>query len=148
MKHGQVAPLGRDALDGARPSPGDPYGEVRDAWHAKETLRSVYDITDPDVGAATVAQLAKDLQDSAMPTEINRLGRTIWRWRTQIANWHTAPVTNAATEAANNLVKRVNAPRSGSPTSATTASGPFSTPANPTGHCSTPSLRPDSRRAG
>ena len=23
---------------------GDPYGEVRDAWHAKETLRSVYDI--------------------------------------------------------------------------------------------------------
>ena len=42
-----------------------------------------------------------------MPAEINRLGRTIWRWRTQIANWHTARVTNAATEAANNLVKRV-----------------------------------------
>ena len=79
---------------------GDPYGEVRDAWHAKETLRSVYDITDPEVGAATVAQLAKDLQDPAMPAEINRLGRTIWRWRTQIANWHAARVTNAATEAA------------------------------------------------
>ena len=31
-----------------------------------------------------------------MPTEINRLGRTVWRWRTQIANWHTARVTNAA----------------------------------------------------
>ena len=79
---------------------GDPYGEVRDAWHAKETLRAIYDITDPDVGAATVERLAQDLQDSAMPTEINRLGRTIWRWRTQIANWHTARVTNAATEAA------------------------------------------------
>ena len=86
---------------------GDPYGEVRDAWHAKETLRSVYDINDADIGAATVAQLASDLQDPAMPTEINRLGRTIWRWRTQIANWHTARVTNAATEAANNLIKRV-----------------------------------------
>ena len=86
---------------------GDPYGEVRDAWHAKETLRSVYDITDAEVGAATVVQLAHDLQDSAMPTEINRLGRTIWRWRTQIANWHAARVTNAATEAANNLIKRV-----------------------------------------
>ena len=39
--------------------------------------------------------------------EINRLGRTIWRWRHQIANWHAARVTNAATEAANNLAKRV-----------------------------------------
>ena len=35
-----------------------------------------------------------------MPTEINRLGRTIWRWRRQISNWHAARVTNAATEAA------------------------------------------------
>ena len=33
---------------------GDPYGEVRDAWHAKETLRSIYDIDDAEVGAATV----------------------------------------------------------------------------------------------
>ena len=30
-----------------------------------------------------------------------------WRWRTQISNWHAARVTNAATEAANNLAKRV-----------------------------------------
>ena len=86
---------------------GDPYGEVREAWHAKETLRSIYDIDDPDVGAATVEQLASDLQDPGLPPEINRLGRTLWRWRTQIANWHTAKVTNAATEAANNLIKRV-----------------------------------------
>ena len=86
---------------------GDPYGEVREAWHAKETLRSIYDIDDPDVGAATVEQLASDLQDPGLPPEINRLGRTIERWRTQIANWHTARVTNAATEAANNLIKRV-----------------------------------------
>ena len=33
-----------------------------------------------------------------MPPEINRLGRTIWNWRHQIANWHAARVTNAATE--------------------------------------------------
>ncbi len=52
-------------------------------------------------------QLAKDLQDPGMPAEINRLGRTIERWHTQIANWHTAKVTNAAAEAANNLIKRV-----------------------------------------
>ena len=90
---------GRTKLRGLLDS-GDPYGEVRDAWHAKETLRSIYDIADADLGAATVNQLAQDLQDPAMPPEINRLGRTIWRWRHQIANWHTARVTNAATEAA------------------------------------------------
>ena len=78
---------------------GDPYGDVRDAWHAKETLRAIYDIADAEVGAATVNQLAQDLQDPAMPAEINRLGRTIWNWRHQIANWHAARVTNAATEA-------------------------------------------------
>ena len=47
-----------------------------------------------------------------MPEEINRLGRTITTWRTQISNWHAARVTNAPTEAAlqitaNNLIKRV-----------------------------------------
>ena len=86
---------------------GDPYGEVRDAWHAKETLRSVYDIPCAKTGAATVAQLAADFQEPGMPEEINRLGRTLWRWREQISNWHAARVTNAPTEAANNLVKRV-----------------------------------------
>ena len=85
----------------------DPYGEVRDAWHAKETLRAIYDIPDPEVGAATVDQLGADLQDPGMPEEINRLGRTITAWRTQISNWHAARVTNAPTEAANNLIKRV-----------------------------------------
>ena len=85
----------------------DPYGEVRDAWHAKETLRAVYDIGCAKVGAATVAQLAADLQEPGMPEEINRLGRTIATWRTQISNWHAARVTNAPTEAANNLIKRV-----------------------------------------
>ena len=79
---------------------GDPYGEVRDAWHAKETLRAVYGIADHATGAETVEQLASDLQDPGVPDEINRLGRTIWRWRTQISNWHAARVTNAAAEAA------------------------------------------------
>ena len=49
----------------------------------------------------------KTSKDPAMPPEINRLGRTISNWRHQIANWHAARVTNAATEAANNLIKRV-----------------------------------------
>ena len=86
---------------------GDPYGEVRGAWHAKETLRSIYDIDDPETGLETVEQFSADLQDPGLSAEVNRLGRTLSRWRTQISNWHAARVTNAATEAANNLVKRV-----------------------------------------
>ncbi len=73
---------------------------------AEETLRSIYGIDETELGAATVTRLAQDLQDPGLPPEINRLGRTIERWRTQIANWHTAKVTNTAAEAANNLVKR------------------------------------------
>ncbi|MCQ3808046.1 MAG: transposase [Acidimicrobiia bacterium] len=79
---------------------GDPHGEVRNAWHAKEKLRSIYDITNPKVGAETVDQLAADLQEPWLPEEVNRLGRTLWRWRTEISNWHKPRVTNAATEAA------------------------------------------------
>ena len=42
-----------------------------------------------------------------MPFEVRRLGRTIRRWKTQIVAWHDAHVSNAPTEAINNLVKRV-----------------------------------------
>lgn len=35
------------------------------------------------------------------------LGRTILRWQGQIATWLQAKLTNAPTEAANNLIKRV-----------------------------------------
>ena len=98
--NGQVRLRGR--LDA-----GDPHGEVRNAWHAKENLRSIYDITNPKVGTETVNQLAADLQEPWLPEEVNRLGRTLWSWRTEISNWHKAKVTNAATEAANNLAKRL-----------------------------------------
>ena len=70
---------------------------------ADETLPSFYDIDDAELGAATVDRLACGLQDPGLPDEINRLGRTLWTCRTQMASWHTAKVTNAAAEAANNL---------------------------------------------
>jgi transposase len=86
---------------------GDPRGEVRMAWHAKEVLRSVYDIPDADVAEEFVTQLGHDLQDESCPIEVRSLGRTILRWREQIAAWHQAKFTNAPTEAANNLIKRI-----------------------------------------
>ena len=41
---------------------------------------------------------------TASRLKINRLGRTIWRWRAQISSWHAAHVANAPTGAANNLI--------------------------------------------
>ena len=86
---------------------GDPRGEVRMAWHAKEVVRSIYDHTDPTLALEFVTRLGVDLQDRSCPPEIRQLGRTITRWRTQIAAWHQAHVSNGPTEAANNLIKRV-----------------------------------------
>lgn len=86
---------------------GDPGGEVRTAWHAKEVVREIYTIDNPDVAAEFVAQLGIDLQDESCPPEVQRLGRTIVRWRHQIAAWHQARHTNAPTEAINNLIKRI-----------------------------------------
>ena len=86
---------------------GDPDHEVRDTWHAKEIVRSIYDHHDPDLALEFVTRLGHDLQDRAYPIEVNSLGRTLIRWRHQIAAWHQARHTNAATEAANNLIKRI-----------------------------------------
>ncbi|MGA7272296.1 MAG: ISL3 family transposase [Acidimicrobiia bacterium] len=86
---------------------GDPRGEVKTAWHAKELVRSIYQIDDPDVAAGFTVQLGHDLQDESCPPEINQLGRTIIRWHAQITAWHQARVSNGPTEAVNNLVKRV-----------------------------------------
>jgi transposase len=86
---------------------GDPDGEVRDAWIAKEAVRDIYLHHDPDTAHAWVQALAADLASDLWPPEIRRLGRTLRRWAVPIANWHRCYLTNAATEAANNLIKRV-----------------------------------------
>ena len=85
---------------------GDPYGEVRDAWYAKESIRDIYQIGDPQLAAEFTHRLSGDLQDRSLPPEVNRLGRTIARWATQIVNWHLSAVTNGPTEGLNNLIKR------------------------------------------
>jgi transposase len=77
---------------------GDPRGEVRTAWHAKEVVRSIYDIPGIEVAGEFVVQLAADLQDESCPPEVRSLGRTIMRWRDQIIAWHDALVSNGATE--------------------------------------------------
>jgi hypothetical protein len=86
---------------------GDPRGEVRTARHAKEVVRSIYDIPDIEVAGEFVDQLAADLQDESRSPEVRSLGRTIMRWCDQIVAWHDTLVSNGPTEAANNLIKRI-----------------------------------------
>ena len=64
---------------------------LRDAWHARETNRSIEVIDATDLGAATVNQLAQDLQDPGLPLEITGLRRTTWLGRPQISLSSTPP---------------------------------------------------------
>jgi transposase len=86
---------------------GDPRGEVRMTWHAKETVRGLYDIEDPDIAGQYLDELVGDMLDAEMPPEVRSLGRTLRRWRDHIVAWHRARVTNGPTEAINNLIKRI-----------------------------------------
>lgn len=86
---------------------GDPFGEVRDAWYAKETVRDIYQIDCPQLAAEFTHQISGDFQDRSLPPETQRLGRTISRWAAQIVAWHHSAVTNGPTEALNNLIKRI-----------------------------------------
>jgi hypothetical protein len=56
-------------------------------WHAKEVVRSILYIGDPDLAGEFVTQLAGDVQDDSCPPEVRSLGRNIVRWRDQIVAW-------------------------------------------------------------
>jgi transposase len=85
---------------------GDPHGEVRMAWHAKETLRGLYDEPAADA-PGYLAGLVESLLDRDMPRELHQLCRTLRRWAAEIVAWHRAQVSNGPTEAMNSLIKRV-----------------------------------------
>ena len=80
------------------------------AWcqrHAKETVRRLCDIDDPDVATAYLDVLARDMAEPAMPPEVRSLAGTLRRRRAEILAWHRAKVSNGPTEAFNNLIKRI-----------------------------------------
>jgi transposase len=97
---------GREKLTGLLRA-GDPRHEVATMWEAKEAVRELYSHADADVALAWVTQLGGDLQDPDCPIEARSLGRTLIRWRHEIAAWHHSHVSNGPTEAVNNLIKRV-----------------------------------------
>jgi len=103
MADERITDTGRQRLRGLLAA-GDPKGELRLCWHAKEVVRQTYDHTDPDLAAAWIDDIVRDFADTEMPVELQRLGRTIKRWRHQIVVWHHSHVSNGPTEAINNLI--------------------------------------------
>jgi transposase len=86
---------------------GDPDGEVRDCWVAKEKLRDVYLTDDPDQAATILDDAIAWCVDEDSGPELRRLANTLRRWRTQILNHHTTGASNGPVEAANLLIKQV-----------------------------------------
>ena len=97
---------GREKLMGLLRA-GDPHGGVATMWQTTEAVRELYAHGDPDLALQWVTQLGRDLQDKDYPIEARSLGRTLIRWKHQIAAWHHAHVSNRPTEGVNNLIKRV-----------------------------------------
>ena len=97
---------GREKLAGLLRA-GDPHGDVATMWEAKEAVSELYAHADPGLALEWVTQLGHDLQDADYPLEACSLGRTLIRWRKEIAAWHAARVSHGPTEAVNNLIKRV-----------------------------------------
>lgn len=86
---------------------GDPRGEVRMTWLAKEVLRGYYAHPDPDTAGELLDEIIDEFLSEEHPVEVQALGRTLGRWRSQIAAWHHARHSNGPTEAINNLIKRI-----------------------------------------
>lgn len=85
---------------------GDPADEVLGAWLAKESVRDVY-LTEDTADAALLLDKAITgcLEDDV--AEIQSLGRTLARWRTEILNHHTTGASNGPTEGLNLVIKKV-----------------------------------------
>ena len=86
---------------------GDPDGEVRDCWVAKEKLRDVYLTNDPDEAAGRLDDVIVWCSDADSGPELRRLAKTLERWRQQILNRHSTGASNGPVEAANLLIKQV-----------------------------------------
>jgi transposase len=86
---------------------GDPNAEVAIAYRIKERLRDFYRTSDRGEARSLLEDLVFHCSKGEMPPEVQRLGRTLRKWFEKICNYHVAKVTNAPTEALNNLVKRI-----------------------------------------
>ena len=58
---------------------GDPRDDVATAWHAKEVVRSIYDLANEFLVLQFVERRGHDLRDESSPPEVRSLGGTLLR---------------------------------------------------------------------
>ncbi len=85
---------------------GDPHDEVLACWLAKEHLREVYAVDDPDEAARLLDAVIAECAHSGV-FELVRLAGTLRRWREPILNHHRTGRSNGPTEAMNLLIKNI-----------------------------------------
>lgn len=85
---------------------GDPLDEVLATWLAKEHLREVYAVADPDEAARLLDAVIAECDDAGI-AELARLAGTLRRWREPILNHHRTGRSNGPTEAMNLLIKNI-----------------------------------------
>ena len=76
MAHERLDHRGNEKLAGLLKA-GDPKGEVRMSWLAKESVREIYSHSDADLARTFVDELVSDMTDTDMPPEVRSLGRTL-----------------------------------------------------------------------
>lgn len=85
---------------------GDPHDEVLGAWLAKESVRSVYLVDDPDEAAVLLDNAIAACRADEV-AEIRTLGHTLSHWRGEILNHHRTGASNGPTEGSNFCAKQV-----------------------------------------
>ncbi|WP_240688887.1 ISL3 family transposase [Brevibacterium sp. S22] len=85
---------------------GDPDCEVTIAWDCYQSLRRVYQAESSEKGARLFEGLVVKFGSCPVP-EVNRLVRTLKRWRKEIlAYFSTGGASNGPVEAVNNLIEK------------------------------------------
>ena len=92
---------GREKLMGLL-NAGESRGEVSATWRFRELVRGLYDHDDAEMALEFVQRLGNNLPDPDLPEGAQSLGRTLLRWKHQIAAWHGASVPHGPTEATHN----------------------------------------------
>jgi transposase len=86
---------------------GDPDGEVRAAWVAKELLRDVYSAVDPAHARRRLIVFFHWCAEAEVP-EVTRLARTVDRWRDEILAYHsTGRASNGRVENVHMLAEKI-----------------------------------------
>jgi transposase len=85
---------------------GDPHDDVLGAWLTKESVRDIY-LTDKVADATVLLDKAIAGCRDDWVEEINSLGATLARWRTEILNHNHTSASNGPTEGLNLCIKKV-----------------------------------------